>query len=148
MPHCYLTDLSSALSAHWRSIRACAQMCDTILRNKKVDMVIYGYVGLQQFRFWFLTDKLDWSIVLSLTLLLKLADAEVFKLWGERGRAAGGWGGRAVRRRHCERRTGGCPCSGNNRKLVVVAWPTDLAHSLTQSASAAVTQLMGAIKAL
>lgn len=53
-----------------------------------------------------------------------------------------------MRRRHCERRTGVCPCSGNNRKLVVVVWPTDLAHSLIQSASAAVTQLMGAIKAL
>lgn len=50
-----------------------------------------------------------------------------------------------MRRRHCERWTGVCPCSGNNRKLVVVVWPTDLAHSLTQSASAAVTQFMGAI---
>lgn len=99
MPHCYLTDLSSALSAHWRSIRACAQMCDTILRNKKVDMVIYGYVGLQQFRFWFLTDKLDWSIVLSLTLLLKLADAEVFKL---RGAWESCWW---LRREGCEAKT-------------------------------------------
>lgn len=43
-------------------------------------MAIYGYVGLQQFRFWFLTDKLDWSVVLGATLLSELADAELFQL--------------------------------------------------------------------